>query len=41
MGIEAAVHFGGSKRSRRFKITKNEPPIRHPGKGPLGITISV
>lgn len=35
------VHIIGSKRSRRFKIPKNEPPIRHPGKGPHGITISV
>ena len=36
-----AVHLSGSKRSRRFKNPKNEPPIRHLGKGPHSITISV
>ena len=36
-----AVHFSGSKRSRRFKIPKNEPPVRPLGKGPHSITMSV
>ena len=39
--LRTAVHSSGSKRSRWFKNPKNEPPIRHPGKEPHGITISV
>ena len=39
--LRTAVHLDGSKRSRWFKNPKNEPPIRHPGKEPHGITISV
>lgn len=41
MGIEAAVHFSGSKRSRRFENLKSEPPVRHFDKEPHSITMSV
>ena len=35
------VHIIGSKRSRRFKNLKSEPPVRPLGKGPHSITMSV
>lgn len=35
------VHIIGSKRSRRFKNPKNEPPVRPLGKEPHSITMSV
>ena len=37
----AVNHIIGSKRSRRFENPKSEPPVRHFGKEPHSITMSV